>query len=60
MATIDKEIDYINYKSHSHNIIGAALQYASKEFGHEIANDLIEEFGLEQFGWSKLNSEDNI
>ncbi len=60
VATIDKEVDYVDFKPYSHNIVGLALQAAVEEFGYEIANDLIVEFELENLGWSKLDKEDNI
>lgn len=60
LATIDKEVDYVDIKPYSHNIIGLALQSAAEKFGHEVANDIIEEFELEDLGWSKVHKEDNI
>jgi len=60
LATIDKEVDYIGYKQYSHNIIGLALQEAAEKFGFEVANDLIDEFGLIMHGWSKVDKEDDI
>lgn len=60
VATIDKEVDYIDMKQYSHNIISLALQEAAEEFGNVVANDLIDEFGLGMHGWSKVDKEDNI
>lgn len=60
VATIDKEVDYIGMKEYSHNIIGLALQQAANEFGNDVANDLIDEFGLIMHGWSKVDKEDDI
>ena len=50
---IDKEVDYVGIKPYSHNIIGMTLLSCSKKFGNAVANDLIEEFGLERLGWQK-------
>lgn len=60
LATIDKEVDYIDIKPYSHNIIGLALKQAADTFGYEVANDLIEEFGLVMHGWQKVDKEDDI
>jgi len=60
VATIDKEVDYVDDKPYSHNIISLALQHAHQEFGHEVANDLIDVFELEKLGWRKLHPEDDI
>ena len=53
VSTIDREVDYVDFKPFSHNIISLALGSAAKEFGDEVANDLIEEFELEDLGWQK-------
>ncbi len=59
VAGIDKQVDYIDIKPYSHNIIALHLGRAAELFGNEVANDLIEEFELEQYGWSKV-TEENI
>ena len=59
VATIDKEVDYVDLKPFSHNIIGLALGEAADKFGNEVANDLIEEFELEAKGWSKVLEDDS-
>ena len=53
VETIDKEVDFIGVRPYSHNIIGFALAGAAKKFGKEVANDLIDEFNLEDHGWVK-------
>ena len=50
---IAKEVEYIDVKPYSHNIISLALGQVSQELGSEYADELIEEFGLENFGWRK-------
>ena len=51
---IEKEVDYIDVKPFSHNIVGLVLQEISKEFGQDRANEAIDRFNLELFGWSKV------
>jgi len=51
---IEKEVDYIDVKPFSHNIVGLVLQEISKEFGQDRANKAIDYFNLELFGWSKV------
>lgn len=60
LATIDKEVDYVGEKAYSHNIIAMCLLEASEKFGHEVANDLIDEFDLVSLGWSKVHKEDTL
>ena len=59
VATIDKEVDYVDVKPYSHNIISLSLGNAAQKFGNEVANDLIEEFGLEDLGWRKVVEDDS-
>lgn len=51
---IEKEVDYIDVKPFSHNIISLVLREISEEFGQDRANEAIEHFHLELFGWSKV------
>lgn len=51
---IEKEVDYIDVKPFSHNIVGLVLQEISKEFGQDRANEAIDHFNLELLGWSKV------
>ena len=57
VATIDREVDYVDIKPFSHNIIGLCLSEAATKFGKPVANDLIEEFELEALGWSKVEDD---
>jgi hypothetical protein len=59
VAKIDKEVDYIDLNPHSRNIIKDCLRVASNKFGIDVANDLIEEFDLENNGWSKMRHEES-
>jgi len=52
-AKIDKEVPYIDVKPYSHNIVGVVLSMIAKEYGDEEANSAIEDFRLDELGWSK-------
>lgn len=56
IETISEEIPYIDVKPYSHNIISVALQAIAKQFGVEEANKVIDDFDLEPYGWSKVQS----
>lgn len=51
---IEKEVDYVDVKPYSHNIISLVLREISEEFGQDRANEAIENFQLELLGWSKV------
>ena len=51
---IGNEVEWINIRPYSHNIIGMVLSSVCGEHGKEKANDLIDEFKLEKLGWKKL------
>lgn len=51
---IEKEVDYVDVKPYSHNIISLVLRQISEEFGQDRANEAIENFQLELLGWSKV------
>ena len=51
---IEKEVDYVDVKPYSHNIISIVLRQISEEFGQDRANEAIENFQLELLGWSKV------
>ena len=53
-AKIEAEVDYIDVKPFSHNIVGLVLRQIADEFGQDHANDAIEHFQLELLGWSKV------
>ncbi len=50
---IKKQIPYINVKPFSHSIINAALSTVTKKYGKTRANKIIEDLGLEKFGWKQ-------
>lgn len=60
VANIDAQVDYVNIKQYSHNIISVCLREAANKFGTAAANDLIEEFELEKLGWVKVKDENII
>jgi len=51
---IKKEKPYIDIKPYSHNIISLILQHVSKTCGNKYANQLIDEFYLTHYGWSRV------
>lgn len=51
---IEEEVDFVDIKPFSHNIIGLALSAVAKDHGNDVANDLIDDFGLEALGWRKV------
>jgi len=50
---IAAQVDYIDIKPYSHNIISIVLTRVSKVHGNEETNKLIDKFGLEDYGWHK-------
>lgn len=52
---IKGEVKFIGVKQYSHNIVGLLLSQIDKEFGDAEANKAIEDFGLEDMGWNKVN-----
>ncbi len=50
---IKKEIKFIDIKPYSHNIVNLLLGMINKEYGQEETNKAIEDFELEDLGWSK-------
>jgi len=51
---IEREIDYGDVRPYSHNIINTSLQAIAEKFGQAEANKAIEDFGLEELGWHKV------
>lgn len=52
--TIEREVDYVDEKPYSHNIISISLQGIAKYGGPKAANQAIDDFGLEDLGWYKV------
>jgi len=52
---IRDEVKFVDIKPYSHNIIGLLLLSVSKDYGRKQANELIDEFELEDMGWKKVN-----
>jgi len=50
---IAAQVDYIDIKPYSHNIISIVLTRVSNVHSKEEANKLIDEFSLEDYGWHK-------
>lgn len=56
---IEAEVDYVDIKPYSHNIISMLLGMAAESYGNKAANDLIDEFDLAERGWSKEDVTEN-
>jgi hypothetical protein len=54
---IDDEVDYIDVKPYSNNIVGLLLSQIAKEYGQDEANRAIRDFGLERKGWSQRQAD---
>lgn len=50
---IEKEVEFVDVKPYSHNIISLILRTISKEFGYNKANEAIDAFSLKSLGWQK-------
>lgn len=50
---IELELESIDRKPYSDTIISIQLEAADRCFGHEVKDQLIEEFGLDKYGWQK-------
>ena len=53
--TIGNEVESVDVKPYSHNIINIALQAIAKRYGIKEANNAIDEYNLEELGWNKVN-----
>ena len=49
---IREEIPFVDVRPYSHNIICLALGAIAKESGHDAADQVIIELGLNHMGWS--------
>ena len=54
-AKIEREVEFVDVKPYSHNIISLILRTISEEFGYNKANEAIDEFGLVLLGWNYEN-----
>ena len=55
---IEDEMEFVDIKTYSHNIISIRLSMISKLGGVKEANRVIEELGLEDLGWRKVSEND--
>jgi len=53
---IEDEIEWVDIKPYSHNIISASLMMVSAKWGKEAANDIIMDFDLEDLGWNTVET----
>lgn len=52
---IKQQVPFVDKRPFSHNIINVTLQVISNRFGHEEANRAIDDFGLSELGWEKVD-----
>ena len=52
---IERQVPNVGLKPYSNDIIALALSLIERDYGHEEANRAIEDFGLEELGWSKVD-----
>jgi len=50
---IEEELPYIDIRPYSRTIIGLRLRAVDKKCGVKTANILVDEFGLEEYGFNK-------
>lgn len=50
---ISANVESVDKKPYSHNIISISLSTIASVYGYEAANEAIEDFGLEDLGWDK-------
>ena len=50
-AKIEREVEFVDVKPYSHNIISLILRTIGEEFGYNKANEAIDEFSLYLLGW---------
>ena len=52
-AKIESELENIDRKPYSDTIISIQLEEACRCFGQDVKDQLIDEFDLDKYGWSK-------
>jgi len=50
--TIEENVDYVDVKPFSSNIIGLALRAIGEGYGESEAKKAVKDFGLDKLGWS--------
>jgi hypothetical protein len=51
---IAEEVDYVDVKPYSHNLINLALGAIAENYGQQQADKAIDDYHLERLGWHKL------
>ena len=57
-VSIEDEMEFVDIKPYSHNLISIRLSMISKLGGAKEANRVIRELGLESLGWRKISEND--
>ena len=58
MQKLDSEVPNLGIKPFSHNIIGLTLSAVADQYGDVVANELIQDYGLEKHGWTMAADEE--
>jgi len=53
---IADEAPYVGSRPYSHNIIALLLRQIANAHGQPVANQAIEDYDLEELGWSKVTT----
>lgn len=57
-VSIEDEMEFVDARPYSHNLISIRLSMISKLGGVKEANRVIGELGLEELGWRKVSKND--
>jgi len=52
-SIIRREVDYVDIRPYSHNIISLVLRAIASHYGKNKANQAIKDFGLKKRGWAE-------
>ena len=55
---IEDEMEFVDVKPYSHNLISMRLRHIAELGGVKEANRVIRELGLESLGWRKVSKND--
>lgn len=56
---IEQELEYLDIKPYSKNIIESRLRAVAHKYGYAEANKLIDDLGLQYYGWKKERIKDD-
>ena len=50
---VEEEIQYVDVKPYSHNIISIGLRQVDEKYGKEKVIEIFNDFNLEEYGWTR-------